>query len=97
MFMYHVAPRSSRSDIAQRGLLPTTPRTKRWAEEYPPGVYLEPDLDVACDEAEARDGQLYEVDTRGLRLLPDPITAGCFYTTCAVPPEKIRARSGWTD
>lgn len=95
--MYHWAPASARRDIARHGL------DHRRSPDFDPrsggvnGNFLHHTESVARDWVPDidRTHDLYEVDTTGLDLKPDPYDTGdASYVEHPIPPSRLRLVSG---
>jgi GNAT superfamily N-acetyltransferase len=97
--MYHWAPKDARDDIEQHGLDHTRAPSFDPDSHGPHGVFLHHDRATAQDWVPGidRTHDLYEVDTHGVALHPDPYDTGdASYTPHPIPPSRIKRFAGAT-
>jgi hypothetical protein len=89
---YHYSAHNNREEILSYGLRPKP----AYFADNPDGVYMwdaDPRVDTAIIDMGAQyddtKGDLYQVDTSGLTLLPDRWLPMACYASCTIPPERI--------
>lgn len=90
-FMYHYSPAGNRASIEKHGLLTRHPETgESFAEKYnePAGVYLFHNR----DDAMLDDGDVWEVNVKGLKLHEDPyqVQSIASYSPRRIHPKRLR-------
>lgn len=91
--MYHWAPKDARDDIAEHGLDHTRAPGFDPSTHGPHGTFMHHTRELADGWVPdiARTHDLYEINTDGLRLHPDPYdTDDASYNEHAVPPARLR-------
>ena len=91
--LYHYSAGDNADSIREKGLLTRDSEGRSLAEDdgYPAGVYLFSEL-RQVDPQTMPQGDVYEVRTEGLTILPDPFhdPGVAWYSPNPIPPSHIR-------